>query len=615
MKKEGVVFAFLLVLILSIFFAAAANDTSTKAYSCLEAKVAGKCSSLTSEEKIFSLLAINSCKTEVLADSSSGDCWPNSGCKIKTTAQAILALNRVNTDTLKAEDWLKAQTSNSEDLDWFLQVDPDNKTTCTAAYSQGSYTFTINEDKTPSTNAGNCLTTYGGYWLKISPTCYDEEFKISCKDYSFRTSLLYKKKTSGTVYVSQKTNSASGEGTTTEKVSSSCFREGSSCSYEGTLWAAMVLKYRKYPVSSYIPYLTAMADENSKYIPEAFLQYLTNSFRTELLAKQAEKKWWSASGDKFYDTAVALLPFQNEQLSEKTNSITWLSEVQGTDGCWQGNIRNTAFLLYSIWPKKIAVVSTAKDCEDSKYYCRSSASCTDDSGDVLPDYTGCSLNVCCSKAQQLQSCSEQNGEICDSDEVCSKKSVDSSDGTCCTGTCEEKQPAESECENQGGYCKSTCSDQEDPYYQYSCSSGSCCIQKEPGGTNILVIVVLCVLIVLVLLGILFRKKLRMFLSKLKFGKGKAKPSAPPGRFPPASAPRGYPIQRRILPMQPRAPMMRPIPKNSEFDDVVKKLREIGKGEAPAKPAPAKPPVKPAKTGEKKEVYVRSHTRTVNTPKK
>lgn len=579
MKKKGVFFAFLLVLILSAFLVTAANQTDVKAYSCLESKVTDKCSTLSTEEKVFSLLAIDRCKGELISDSLAGECWPNVGCKVKTTAQAILALNHVNADTLKAEKWLLSQSSSSSNLDWFLQVDSDIKTTCTATSPDSSYSFTINEDKTITRTGGTgtCLSVYNSYWLKIASTCYDSEFKISCKD-SFLTSLLYKKKTSSTVYVSQKTNSASGEGTTTEKVSSSCFKEGASCTYEGTLWAAMVLKYRKYDVSAYVPYLVAMADENSKYIPESFLYYLTNNFRTELLAKQSESKWWSASGDKFYDTAVALLPFQGEQLSEKTNSISWLSEVQGADGCWQGNIRNTAFLLYSIWPKKIANVSTAKDCESSGYKCMSSASCTDASGTVLTDYTGCFTNVCCNKAAPLETCSEQNGELCNSDESCLGGShVSSSDASggkfcCVSGTCGTQQQS-SECESNGGYCKSTCSSDEQ-YSSYSCNSGNCCIQKTAGG-NTLLIVILSVLIVLVIIGIIFRKKLRMFFSKLKFGRGKTKPSPGGPRFPPSQ--RVYPgaIQRRILPSQARTPVRRPQGK-SEFDDILKKLKEIGK---------------------------------------
>ncbi len=590
MKKKGGFFVLLVLIILSASFVTAAGNqtstnTATKAYSCLENKVTDKCSTLSTEEKIFSLLAIERCKSELTSDSLASECWPSTGCKIKTTAQAILGFNHVNADTTKAENWLLSQTFSSSDLDWFLQVDATGQASCTATYPSGSYSFTVNDDKTITGSSGSCLKTTAAYpyWLQVLPACYDKELKISCHN-SFLTSLMYKKKTSlsaNDFYVSQKTDSASAEGTTTVKVSSSCFKEGGTCTYEGTLWASMVLKYKGHDVSSYIPYLVAMADVNAKYIPEAFLYYLTNNFRTELLARQQENKFWLTSGDKFYDTAVALLPFQNEQITEKSNSITWLGEVQGTDGCWQGNIRNTAFLLYSIWPKKTANVSTAKDCENSGYNCMSSASCTSSGGNVLTDYTGCFANLCCNKVKQLETCSQQNGELCSSDESCLGGSTVSASDTaggksCCVdGTCGTQQQ-NSECELQGGFCKSTCSNNEQ-YSSYSCSSGNCCIQKASGGINIWVIIILIILIVLVLIGIIFRKKLRVFFSKIKFGKGKGKPVSSGGpRFPPASSPRGYPIQRRIMQPQSRLVRRPSSQGKSEFDDILRKLKEIGK---------------------------------------
>src|SRR4030042_3458456 len=124
MKKRGIVFAFLFCLLFLSSFVIAANSTTQavdeKAYACLEAKVENKCSTLSTEEKIFSLLTIERCKTELISDSSNTECWPRSGCKIKTTAQAILALRHVNADTVKAENWLLAQTGTSSDIDWFL---------------------------------------------------------------------------------------------------------------------------------------------------------------------------------------------------------------------------------------------------------------------------------------------------------------------------------------------------------------------------------------------------------------------------------------------------------------------------------------------------------------
>jgi hypothetical protein len=596
MKKKGRFFIILFLLIFFISFAAAASNStssaSSKAYACLESKVTDKCSTLSSEEKIFSLLSIERCKTEVLSDSLAGECWPSSGCKIKTTAQAILALKHVNANTLAAEKWLLSQVSTSSDLDWFLQIESTNATSCTATYSGSTYSFKVNEDKTISTNAGTCLKVYNGYWLKVSSSCYNQDIQISCQN-SFLTSLLYKKTSSSTIYVSQKTDSASGEGTTTEKVSSSCFKEGSSCSYEGTLWAAMVLKYRGYDVSAYLPYLVSMADENSKYIPDSFLYSMTNNFKNELLAQQVESKWWTASGDKFYDTAVALFPFQSDELAEKTNAISWLTEVQGADGCWQGNIRNTAFLVYSLWPKKTANVTSAKDCENSGYFCMSSAACTDASGDLLTDYEGCfGTDICCSKQEPLKTCSQQSGDLCSSNQDClGGTEVSSSDTTsskfcCVSGTCGQQAEA-SECESYGGACRSTCASDEQ-FASYSCSTGNCCVGKTvSGGSNVWIIVVLIILIILVILGIVFRKKLKEFLLKIKskFGKGKGKGKPPMNggpRFPPTSSQRVYPgaipTRRIIAPPQRRAaPVRRPPVKNkSDFDDVLKKLKEIGK---------------------------------------
>jgi hypothetical protein len=331
-----------------------------------------------------------------------------------------------------------------------------------------------------------------------------------------------------------------------------------------------------------------MADENSKYIPYSFLYILTNNYRADLLAQQAEGKWWSVSGDKFYDTAVALLPFQNEQPAEKTNSQDWLTEVQGTDGCWQGNLRDTAFLLYSVWPKKSASVTTIngtamKDCEDSGYSCMSSAACLDASGNVLIDYGGCfGTNVCCSREKLLATCSSQNGELCSPDEKClggAKVSSSDSEGgkfCCVDGTCGVQET--SACTINGGICKSSCSDSEEQA-SYSCETPYvCCISKPAQALNILVIVILSILIVLVLIGIFFRKKLRDFFFRIKLGKGKGKPPLQPGsRFPPVSSQRIYPgaVQRRIIPAQQRVPVRRPQGK-SEFDEVLKKLKDIGK---------------------------------------
>ncbi len=583
MKKEVLLLSILLLIFYMSFLAAAEESVSDKGYACLESEVSGECASLSTEEKIFSLLAVDRCKTEVVEDSLDNECWPKSDCAIKTTAQAILALNLVGTNTNKPEAWLVSQTINPSDMDWLLQINPTNPASCTISYAENSYTISIDEDKKINKNAG-CLKVYDGdYWLEVTPNCYDEEFEISC-DETFSTTLLFKKQGSDTVYVSTSLKSASSPGTTTEKIDSLCFKQGGVCDYEGTLWAARILKFRGKDISSYLPYLITMAEDNPKFLPESFLYSLTNNYKDELLLKQKEDQYWSTSGDRFYDTAIALFSLQNEEPEEKTDAKAWLKKVQGTDGCWQENIGNTAFILFSTWPKKSLVVDDpTTDCGDASYYCISDAACTEAGGEVLTDYTGCFLDVCCDRPKLLESCFIQEGEECESDEKCSGGIfAEAADTTrcCVTGECETKE-TDSEtpvCEQQGGTCKSFCGDDEEPI-SFSCPSPkSCCKTKTKGISKW--IWIFGALIILTLIGILFRKNLRKFWFKIKSkkGKGPSRPRGPRG-FPPgpSSAITQRTTPRRILPPRQR-PVRRPVARKpaGEIDNVLKKLKEMGK---------------------------------------
>ncbi len=586
MKKRVLFGVLIILLILNLsFIIAQENETvEDKAYECLEDKV-GDCSSLTSfEDKIFSLLAIGECKDEV-----SSDLENKYDSNIKLTAQAILALDKVGVDTTTAETWLLSQNTTPESMDWLLQIESTEETTCTIDYGGWSFpNIIIREDKTISNPAGACLTKYGGgYWFKISSDCYTYEFEILC-DKSFSTNLLYKKTTgsgSDTIYVSANTHTASAGGTTSEKVNSFCF--GTPCDYEASLWAALVLNFKGYGVSSYLPYLITMADEigNIKYLPESFLHSLTNNFRGDLLSKQLLDGSWEMPGGegKYYDTALALLPFQNEDITEKTNTMNWLEEKQGTDGCWDsGNIRNTAFILYSIWPKGIiSEEDDGIDCKDAGYFCMHSVSCDKAGGDVLSGYTGCfGTNICCSKEKVLESCSEQGGKVCSTGEKCSISTVDASDTSeCCTDDCQpisETIPEKSECEKNNGTCKTQCSEDEKELDE-DCKDYSdiCCIEKE--GTYWWIFVLIG-LIILVVVGIIFKDKLRTFWFKIKSKFRKSKPGPRPGFPQPPGIPPQRARPRRVLPPSQRRPVRKPAQsqKRGDMDDVLKKLKEMGK---------------------------------------
>lgn len=609
-KTRGLfAFCFLLFVLAMPFFIAEGNistdttDSSTsdsssqtdKAYTCLENKVKNRCTSLSTEEKIFSVLALDECKDELVSDSkNSKECWPKTGCTIKTTAQAILALNRFDVDVSKAKNWLLAQNSTPNDVIWYLQIESPEQTTCTITYDSSSHPVNIELNKKISSSAGNCLSlSDNGYWLIVTPSCYSKEFRISCNK-QFITSLLYKKQDSSTIFVSEKTSSAPSEGTTTEKINSLCFAQSGSCNYEGSLWATMVLSSVNEDVSSYIPYLTTLSSDNSKSLPNAFLYMLTSyvDFKTNLLSNQKTDGYWDESGEKFYDTALALYSLQNDE-SERIKAIEWLLAVQDTDGCWKGNIRDTAFILYAVWPKTF-IEDGELDCEDSGYSCMSKLSCEGNEGNVLDDYSCAGTFRCCDKDKPLETCSKQGGEICIQGEDCSRGTIseasDTETGeTCCVdGTCKKIEIVkESECELGGGICRSVCADNEESSSS-DCDSSSktCCVEKVQG-KSYWWIWLLVILIILVIVGIIFRDKLRRFWFRIKSGSGKTGPGPPPpgpltgmSQMPSSRVPMMGPPRRIFPPLINKSPMQkRPVSssrKSTEIDDVLKKLKEIGK---------------------------------------
>ena len=354
-----------------------------------------------------------------------------------------------------------------------------------------------------------------------------------------------------------------------------------------------------------MPYLLAFADENPKFMPDAFIYSLTdfNDFYVNLLSKQKQSKFWDESGDKFYDTAVALFPFQSQEPIEKTNALNWLLEVQDTDGCWSGNVRNTAFLLYSGWPRKPIIdgPSTLDDCTTQDYFCLSAIKCEIAGGEEIGDgdlYCPGTQQICCTEEEKLQTCDEQLGKICDADEQCVGGQEENAlllnpGETCCLqGSCQERVIEQlNECEEfTEGSCKfGACGEGETINEFNSCpSSGEvCCVPEteEPGeGINIWIII-LVVLIVVVLLGILFRNKLRPLLSRRGSGSGSTSlgqrprpgfPPTSPGSLPSSGLMR--PMPRRILPPNTNRPVMMRQPRASSetekrFEETLKKLRE------------------------------------------
>jgi len=285
---------------------------------------------------------------------------------------------------------------------------------------------------------------------------------------------------------------------------------------------------------------------------------------------------------------LALMGVSSEQTDAKDNAINWLAEVQGDDGCWDsGNVAKTGFLLYSLWPSSFSgdggEGEEPEDCEALGNFCISDIECSESGGDSLSGFNCPGLSVCCTNDKPSQTCSELGGEVCSSSEECSGFSEYGasdllSSESCCIGTCSAPTIiTQSECEENFGTCKDTaCGSGEKEDLSYSCNDFSqyCCMQKKD--KSLWWLWVLGILIVLTALAIAFKDKLKDFYDKFTTKKPKGPPSRPgmPSRMPEIP-------QRRILPQQqqhhPQYPPRRPIPqRKSELDDVLKKLKEMGK---------------------------------------
>lgn len=628
MKRELILLSMLFIF-LALFLSNISNVSAeltdnniSKAYNCLQNKTTNCSTSL--DDNIFTLLTLGTCKDKVMQKATNDECWPAGNCNVKQTSQAILALKESGADTTKPINWLLLHNKTATGIEWFLQIESSEKTNCKAIYGEpgkeATYSFSIDANKKLSSSAGSCLSlAEGDYWFKISSAgkCPTYKYSIKC-DEDFKTSTLFKKTTSPTVYVWRQVNGASKDGTTTEEIKSLCFADKTSCIYEGTLWATLVLLSMDEDISAYVPYLVTSANDNPKTLPEAFLYMLFGEdYKNDFLVRQKSSQYWDTSGDKYYDTAVALLALMDDDVTEKTNSLDWLGDIQGKDGCWQTSIKNNAFLLYTMSSSTLfdgggnggggnGNGSSTSDCETiGGGNCMSRLDCSSLAGSELDYSCSSTFNVCCDKGEPDRTCAEQGGEICSAGETCAGGlEVNAVDTylTCCAegGSCIKSTVVENdennngidddvECELNNGACRAIdCQSGESAASSLLCefSSDLCCVSEnidDTGGDvpnpkpSYLWLWILIILIVLVILAIIFRDKLRRFGIYLKSKFKRSPPSGPMHSTPHFPSPMQRMIPRRILPPSGSASHHSPSPRKSgELDEVLKKLRDMSK---------------------------------------
>src|SRR3989344_2672147 len=111
-------------------------------------------------------------------------------------------------------------------------------------------------------------------------------------------------------------------------------------------------------IDLFTPYLIAFSSDNQEILPEAFLYLLLGKtdYKTVVNSEQDTDGFWSTGNilyDVFYDTALALLSLYPSISSSASNYLLDPS-IQNSNGCWNNNnVRDTAFVLYSAWPKSI----------------------------------------------------------------------------------------------------------------------------------------------------------------------------------------------------------------------------------------------------------------------
>lgn len=622
-SKIFIVF-FILILLSFISVISAENQTEVeKAYSCLETNLNDDCGgdSSTTEQISFSLLAMaynSNIKTDcknLLMDKKQENCWGITGsatCDLKSTAQAILALKHINSNKEDYINWIISNKKLAKNFEWFLEIDTNNYSECKIKVNGGNERiFYINEDKTISGTSSCLIPAEEDYYLKIKPSCFEDNFTISC-DRDFVTSLIYKKPGEEIYHISSDSHSASALSSTEEKIKVYCFSISNNCDYEGSLWSVLALSKEAKEISGFLPYLDAMSDEsiNKKYFPEAFLYLLTeeDSYFTEIINKQKQEKYWKEGENKYYDSSLAFLSLEdNIDNQELINSKNYFLQIQETSGCWNSNnLRDTAFLLYSGWPKTPwsggVGTSEVEMCESLGYFCVPSSLCPlEDSLENSAYFCQSLTDICCKTQPSEQSCYEKNGIICTTDQICTGSEVSALDTNyCCLDSCEATSIEENDCENMDYTCRINCFDNEEEKIAYSsyCDYGKICCGEQPKkASNLVLIILLIVLIILVILAIIFRNQLKVWLfkkkSKFRFGNSPSQIKRPP--MPPAGmvpvGPRkmllrppfrnNYPQKRQPplrRPLFGRQPPQQPINKRSEkdkeFEEAMKKLRDM-----------------------------------------
>ncbi|MCX8194270.1 MAG: hypothetical protein N3G19_02840 [Candidatus Pacearchaeota archaeon] len=510
------IIVFVLILISSNFALAQEQENIQikKAYLWLQSKSLGKWQNLNLQQHVFSILALKEKLTQSQIDAATkallqksqnnGTCWPSTNCNALDTALAKIALDSLNKDSSKASEWLlnKTITPTAIGGNWLLQLIQlqDNAMICRIKYNTTEISVEFDKKGIVSSLSNAECFTNATYWLQLNQQCFEKEFNITCND-SFMGNFLFEKPSAPKeYYIVSAMQSAQPLGVISLKLITKCIQQGADCNYEATLWTAYAFTNQPSISRSFVPYLVMKADENNKLLPQAILYKLTSqqSYADAIASLQGTDGLIVAPStlyNKYHDTGLASMTgsvvnanitkikekLLQQQIKTGANAGSW--ECLGCD-----SIRETAMLLYGIWPayewrspceqegyscvancSAINGALVSLDCYPETYQCcnaSSSFNCEMKYGTCKPSCSAalnetqvpysCQNGVCCKNYSISLCISEIQGQICSSEQECIKQGsivpfIYSSDSTrCCLGIC---TTASKTCSEAGGeYC-------------------------------------------------------------------------------------------------------------------------------------------------------------------
>ena len=267
--------------------------------------------------------------------SSSKYCWPSSGCTIKNTALALLALGRAGSTV--SFDWMDDREEVNTQGDWLLQIDSQAKGTCNINYDGEQTTVEVEASRIKSPicpqstqfNLDNCLEPN----LLSDKTFLD--ITVQCGALGAgKISLIYK--VNDQIYLM---GEVSNNVYSILKIKNGHFND-----YQATLYTAWA-------------YISLNKDVNSiAWLRRFYTPTIENSALMYIITEQDNYlkdllEFQNSDTGNFgsvYDTALATLALRKQGLHtlEIELAKSWLEARMLDDGSWNNDVSDTAMVIY-----------------------------------------------------------------------------------------------------------------------------------------------------------------------------------------------------------------------------------------------------------------------------